>query len=98
MTEVTRDFIDLGDDKFAVQASQDVQPILDANKEDQTFNPTGYSPSRDMKHVARIPLIVAEQWLNDYGIDVFNQDHKPAVRRLLNNRDWLFVRTGGGVL
>lgn len=96
--EVTRDFLDVGDGKFALQATQDVQPILDANKADQTFNPSGYSPSRELKHVARIPLVVAEKWLNDYGVDVLNPDHKPAVRKLLNDRDWLFLRTGNGLV
>lgn len=98
MNSVARDFLPIDDGTFAVQATQDVQPILDANKEDQTFNPSGYSASRDLKHVARIPLVVAEKWLNDYGVNVLNPDHKAKVRKLLNDRDWLFLRTGQGAI
>jgi hypothetical protein len=93
---IKRDFIHVDDNTFVVQSTQDVQSVLDANKEDQTFNPTGYSSSRDLKHIARIPAIVYELWLNKYGVDALNPDHKDAVRKLLNDRDWLFLRTGGG--
>jgi hypothetical protein len=94
---ITRDVVPIDDDTFVVTATQDVGPILDANKEDQSFA-TGYSPSRDLKHVARIPLVVAEHWLNKYGVNVLNPNHKAAVRKLLNDHDWLFLRTGGGWL
>lgn len=97
-TGITRDFIHLGDGKFAIRVHDDVQAVLDANKEDQTFNPTGYSLSRDLKHVARIPAIVYELWIEKYGVDALNPDHKDAVRKLLNDRDWLWLRTSGGVI
>lgn len=94
---VVRDFVPIDDETFVLTAVQDVGPILDANKEDQSFS-TGYTPSRDLKHVARIPLVVAELWLSKYGVDVLNPDHKAAVRKLLNDRDWLFLRTSSGRL
>jgi hypothetical protein len=94
---ITRDVVPIDDDAFAVTATQDVGPILDANKEDQSFS-TGYTPSRDLKLVARIPLVVAEHWLNAYGVNVLDPNHKAAVRRLLNDRDWLFLRTSSGRL
>lgn len=96
-SDVRRDFVPVDDETFALTAVQDVGPILDANKEDQSFNP-GYSFSRDFKHVARIPLVVAELWLNKYGVNVLDPNHKAAVRRLLNDRDWLFLRTSSGRL
>lgn len=92
---VQRDIIDNGPGEIAVVASQDTSTILDANKSEHLYG-DGYTPSRDLRHVARIPLIVAEMWLNQYGVDVLNQDHKAAVIRLLNSNEWSYLRTGGG--
>jgi hypothetical protein len=97
-TGIKREFLHVDDNTFAVRSTDDVQAVLDANKADQTFNPTGYSASRDLKHIARIPASIYELWLNKYGVDALNPDHKDAVRKLLNDRDWLFLRTGGGVI
>jgi hypothetical protein len=91
-----RQFVPVDDTKFAVVATQDVGPIIEANKAQATDGTDGYSPSRLTKHVARIPLVVAEQWLNDFGINVLDQNHKPAVVRLLNSSEWAWLRTGGG--
>lgn len=80
---------------FAVETSQDVEPILDRNK--RLRNDTdGYTPSRDMKHIATIPNVVIELWLNRYGVNVFRKDHDSAVRRLLNDPEWRNLRTSPG--
>lgn len=76
------------------ERTQDVAPVLDANK--RLFNDgDGYSPSRDMRRVASIPLIVVEQWLKE-GVDVFNPDHSKEVRRRLNLPEWRHLRTAPG--
>lgn len=73
---------------------QDVAPVLDANK--RLFNDSdGYSPSREMRRVASIPLIVVEQWMKE-GVDVFNPDHAKEVRRRLNMPEWRHLRTASG--
>lgn len=95
---VRRDFVHVDDETFAVTETQDVEPILDFNKEHAADGSGGWSPSRDLRHVARIPLTVAHKWLVDHGVDVLNPDHKGAVARLLNSSDYLYLRTGGGVL
>jgi hypothetical protein len=71
--------------------------ILDANKHDAN-HASNWSASRDLKHVARIPPSVYVYWLHAYGVDALDPDHKEAVKKLLNDRDWLFLRTGGGQL
>ena len=90
--------IDRIDDKTVViHSSGDTQPVLDANKEDANHgNP--WTPSRDLKHVARIPAEVYLIWLNKYGIDALKKEDAPAVRRLLNSNEWSYLRTGGGQL
>lgn len=85
-------------DGVLVERVQDVEPFLDANKADYNSGATGYTRSRAMKHVASIPPIVAELWLNTYGVDVFNKNHTEAVRRLLNSNEWRYLRTSPGRL
>jgi hypothetical protein len=48
---------------------------------------------------AHIPAVIIMQWLSE-GIDIFSSDpeQKAKVRRRLNDPDWRYLRTGGGVL
>lgn len=92
---ITRRIVD-NVDNVAVIAEQDVQAILDHNKQSQADPGRGYTPSRDLRKVAEIPLIVAELWKNTLGVDVFDKNHAPAVRRLLNDPDWLWLRSAPG--
>ena len=71
-------------------------PVIEANKHQQSSGGGGWSPSRELRHVARIPLIVALLWQELYGVDVWNRDHWSAVRRLLNDPDWRWLRTSEG--
>lgn len=96
-TELVREFVPIDGDTFALQSVQDVAPILDFNKSFH-LDGDGYTPSRDLRHVAKIPLVIVQLWMDQYGVDVFNADHKPAVRRLLNSSEWSYLRTGGGKL
>jgi hypothetical protein len=75
----------------------DVEPILEHNKALHSFN-DGYSPSREWRRAASIPLVIVEKWRNEHGIDVFNPDHMPAVKRLLNSSEYLYLRTAPGRL
>lgn len=87
------------DDGFRVKRTQDVQAILDANKERQNDGTNGWTPSGDMKHVATIPLIVLEQWAKEAGIkkkDIYGQEINDLIRRKLNDPDNKFLRTGLG--
>jgi hypothetical protein len=87
----------LDDKTVVVRSGGDVEAVLDANKHDANHkNP--WSPSRDLKHVARIPVEVYMIWLNELGVDVLNPDHRPAVRKLLNDNQWSHLRTSGGDL
>ena len=83
-------------DGVAMLAEQDVEPILDSNKAEYNSGIDGWTPSRDMRKVAEIPLIVAEIWRNTLGVDVFDPNHAPAVSRLLNSSEWRYLRTAPG--
>lgn len=79
--------------KLALFHDQDVEPILEQNQQMQ--NDTDYKSDgikRGWQHVAHIPDIVIMQWKQE-GIDVFNPDHLPAVKRKLRDPNWRKLRT-----
>jgi hypothetical protein len=82
---------------LTVHRTADVEPILEANKA-LAASGDGYSPSRELRRAASIPMAVIEKWKNELGVDVFNPDHRPAVRRLLNSNEYAFLRTAPGRL
>jgi|DEB3_MinimDraft_2_1074329.scaffolds.fasta_scaffold00127_4 hypothetical protein len=85
-------FLD-GDDMH-IRRSQDVEAILDENKRLASLN-DGYSPSRDMRRVASIPMTVIEQWMKE-GINIFDRNCAEAIRRKLNSPEWRYLRTAPG--
>lgn len=83
------------DDGWAVETVQECGDLLDLNREAQNHcNP--YNAERDVRMVARIPLIVIAKWRNEYGIDYWNPDHQAAVDRLLDSSEWCWLRTDLG--
>lgn len=82
---------------LTVIRSEDVEPALELNKALYTSN-DGYTPSREMRRAASIPMAVVEKWRNELGVNVFDPDHLPAVRRLLNSSEYLYLRTAPGRL
>lgn len=78
-----------------VERIQDVEPILENNKKLR-----GEKQKSDWgRHVATIPNVVLEQWLNDemkrgnttirWGSKEFDE----LIHRKIQDRDWLFLRT-----
>lgn len=86
---------DAGTDTATIQRQVDVQPIIDANK--RLYNEgDGFNKARDGRRIATIPSIVVDKWKRELGVDVFNKDHEKAVKRLLNDPDWRYLRTAPG--
>lgn len=80
-----------------VHREADVEPLLNDNK--ALYNAgDGYTPSRELRRVASVPMVIIEKWKNELGIDVFDPNHKLAVRRLLNSSEYLYLRTASGRL
>lgn len=88
---------DYATDKTTVGMEQDVSLVLDVNKARQ--NETEYSKmgiKNEWWHMATIPTIVIERWKNEKGVDVFNKDHWKAVKRLLNDPDYKWLKATSG--
>lgn len=81
------------------QATQDVAPILEQNKQMAAHN-DGYSPSREMRRVASIPYALGYKWLNEEGWWFMDAGKDPDVARKLaeklNSNEYLYLRTAEG--
>jgi hypothetical protein len=93
-TEVSHDS---HEDVTTFKRTQDVEPILNANREDFKDANGGWTQNRDMRHVASIPNVVVEQWLKA-GINVFDNNDWPKVLRLLDMPQYKYLRTSPGKL
>ena len=85
------------DGRAVLERVQDVESVLARNKA-LAREDDGYSPSRELRRAASIPLVVAEKWRNELGVDVLDPDHWAAVKRLLNDPEWRWLRTAEGRL
>ncbi len=82
------------DDAVTIRRVQDVEAIIENNKALYSHN-DGYTPSRDLKRVASIPLSVIEDWMKE-GVNIFDPNCAEAVRRKLNDPQYLYLRTAPG--
>lgn len=74
--------------------TQDVQPILDANK--RAANDAS-GPLGEMVRVASIPAVVQLEWLKR-GVDLYNPDHKQGVAKLLDDPEWRYLKVRNIIL
>lgn len=85
---------DEAEDKSTILQTQDVEPILNANKiEMNHIDQSG----NFMKHIACIPRIVIEQWRKE-GINFFDKNDWPKIKQKLNSNEFQYFRTYGGEL
>lgn len=81
-------------DTSIVHREQDVSKLLDMSKamaNDGDVWKQGVKNS--WAHYCILPNIVIEKWLNEYGIDVFNKDHEKAWLKLVNQPEYLYLKT-----
>jgi hypothetical protein len=84
--------------RLVVKRTQDVEPILDANKQRQADAVGGWRRSAKsyMRYVAEIPNIIVERWLKE-GFNVFQASEK-ELRKKLDHPDWSYLKTIPGRL
>ena len=80
-----------------IETRQDVEPILKANREERLSGRDGYTPSRDMKKVASIPLVIVEE-LRTRGIHVERPGDWPKVAAWLDSSEAAAFRTSSGTI
>tara|TARA_R100001509_G_C4826827_1_gene201831 strand:+ start:665 stop:949 length:285 start_codon:yes stop_codon:yes gene_type:complete len=73
------------DDKLIIRRSQDVQRILDFNKE---RNIDGHNRNSDMRLAGSIPFVVAEMWSKECGANIGSQEFLAYVKKKLLSGDF----------
>jgi hypothetical protein len=86
-------WLHLDDDRLIIQNVFDAGPILEANKIDSNDGTGGWTPSRQMRRVASVPLALLHLW-DSMGISP-KKDRKEFLRRL-NDSELRGFRTDGG--
>ena len=82
---------------FTIRTVQDVNPILERNKALQTLN-DGYSPSREFKRYASIPMTLIRKWCKEAGIPFRRylrrpQEYEKWLERKVEDPDNRFLLT-----
>ena len=81
---------------IGIETVQNVTPILEANVADYNSGNDGYTPSRDMRKVASIPLVEVHRMMREEGISIFDRGAWPKIAAKLDDPDWLKFRTAPG--
>lgn len=79
------------------RSSQDVEAILDQNKAMATHN-DGYSPTRELRRAASIPLTLIYKWQNEEGWNALDPACADKLKQKLNSSEYLYLRTAPGRL
>jgi len=80
---------------YAVVSLQDCTALLERNKKAATHN-DGYAPSRELRRVASIPLVLVLKWLNEEGWYAFDPNARGKLKQKLNDPEYLWLRTAPG--
>jgi len=82
------------DETFTIGHHQDIEPVLEANKLmalDTERTQAGMKES--FWHYAKIPNIIAQKWMVEKGVDLFDRNHEKAVFALLNDPEYRYLKT-----
>lgn len=87
-----------GRDVICIEQTQDVEPIFKVNHETMMANGVGRTSlwqGREYVKIAEIPLVLIDQW-HKQGLNFYDPNDWPVIRKLLNDSDWSKLRTAPG--
>lgn len=85
---------DESNDTFTIETVADAEPVIERNKKLYTDG----RPKGEWNHIASIPPEVILKWREQYGVRIWDRNHWPRVKRLLNDPEWRYLRTAPGVI
>lgn len=86
---------DEADGSVLVRVEIDDASIVEGNKIAQNED---FDRRADLWHAASIPTSVMYEWLTRYGVNAWNPEHQPAVKRLLNSSDYRWCKVKNIIL
>lgn len=82
-------------DTTTIESVYDMTAVVEHTTRHQNLETGGYrGPMKDFWYAGEIPMGLIAKWRSEEGIDVFNKDHWPAVKKKLNDIDFRKLRTG----
>lgn len=86
---------DHGTGKTYIQQIQDCESIIERNKrlQNNDVQRGKYAVKDDWYHFASIPNQVIMEFKTKYNLDVFNEDDLPKIEKLLQSREYMYLRT-----
>lgn len=91
---LTRPVVDRSTGKIAIQRIQDVEDIIEGNKDLQNIP----QKSDWGRHIARIPNVILEKWFNEayasgnVSLKFFSPEFDAIIARKLRDPEWAFLR------
>ena len=85
---------DAATDTTIVGSEQDVSLLLDRNKtlqNDESHTKAGIKKGWWM--YASYPAVIIQKWLNEYGVNVFDENHSKRVFELTNRPEYRYLKT-----
>lgn len=80
------------DDNVIIKRSQDVQSIIDFNKE---RNIEGHNRRSDMRLAGSIPFVIVEMWIKESGLKIGSQEFAEYVKKKLMSGEFSkFIANG----
>jgi len=92
---LTEGHYDEASDLFVFRTTQDVEPMLDRNMEDQVHGDPAANKARLFRRVGHIPNGVIHDWLVQ-GFNIFDPNNAAELRRRMNSSEYLKLRTTTG--
>ena len=94
----TREYLhwDSVEKKLSIEFQGDAQSVVDLNHEIDADS-GGWSPTREWKHCASVPVLVQLEMMQRYGADPFKRGNEDLLKRVLNDPEYRYLRIGGMV-
>ena len=92
---VTRLYLDRADKLIVAETVQDVEPILERNKQLRSMS----QKSDWGRHIASIPNVIITRWLNEeymrgnMQLRLFSKEFDELIAKKLADPDWAYLRT-----
>ena len=80
-----------GDKTHLVHESVDHQDFLDHMATNRALDRDHGPADRSFRKIASVPASVILEWLTKHGVDFYNEDHWPAVMKLLRSPCLLYT-------
>ena len=79
--------------QIMVGSYQDCEPLIDHCKRVANEGLKDQGIKEGWWHYASYPAIIIEKWMNEYGVNVFDKDHKKKVLELTNRPEYRYLKT-----